>query len=41
MTITTTTLNFHIIFNVDPVALIFIDVANCGQVSWKIDVFDA
>ena len=41
MNITATTFNFHIIFNVDSVALIFLDVANCSQASWKIDMFDA
>ena len=41
MNITATTLNFHTIFNVDSVALNFLDVANCSQTSWKIDVFDA
>jgi hypothetical protein len=41
MNITATTLNFHIIFNVDSVALIFLNVANCSQASWKIDMFDA
>ena len=41
MNITATTLNFHIIFNVDSVALIYFDVANCSQARWKIDVFDA
>ena len=35
------TFNFHIIFNVDSVALIYLDVANCSQASWKIDMFDA
>ena len=39
MNITPTTLNFHIIFNVDFVTLIFLDVANCSQASWKIDMF--
>ena len=41
MTITTTTHNFHITINVDLVALIFLDVANCSQISWKIEMFDA
>ena len=41
MNITATTLNFHIIFNVDSVAHIYLDVANCSQASWKIDMFDA
>jgi hypothetical protein len=40
MIITTTTLNFHVIFNVDIIALIFLEVANCSQVSWKINMFD-
>ena len=39
MNITVTTLNFHIIFKFDSLALIFFDVANGSQASWKIYMF--
>ena len=41
MNITATTLNFHIIFKVDSVALIFVDAAKSNKAIWKIDMFDA
>ena len=40
MNITATTFNFHVIFNVDSVALIYLDMAKCSQARWKIDMFD-